>query len=280
MDHYSSSASISPSDQLERRLERIEQSLDRVEGLFTKLIEQKDAMLGMVSDVLDKSGSPPASRDQRMQGIAELLGELSEPQTTEFVSSALKAAPELPSGLGMSIDAIDQAIQERPQLPEQIAGLVALLDRASRPDTLKIFHTALDALDQAPDLTGTVFDLADQQIRQWIEHNREQGGRVENVAANAAQLIQWLSLDSTRHFLSQELGDSSSIQALAFLADSVRSATQRPPKAVGLFKGARNLGHPDSKYALGFVCDVVEHLGRNLSQRSSSNRASLEQENN
>lgn len=277
MDHNNSSASLSASAQLEQRLERIEQSLDRVEGLFSQLIEQKDAMLGMASDVLDRSDSLTGSRDQRMHGVAELARELTDPQTTQVLSSALRAAPELQGGLGMGLDVLDHFIRDRPQLPEQLAGLLGLLERVSSPDTLKMFHAGLDALEQAPDLAGTLFDLGDQQIRQWIERNQEQGSRVENVVANAGQLIQWLSLDSTRAFLNKELSDSSSVQALAFLADSVRTATQGPPKAVGLLRGARKLGHSDSQYALGFVCDVVEHLGRNLSQRPTTNRPSLDQ---
>lgn len=279
MDHYNSSATLTPSIQLERRLERIEQSLDRVEGLFNQIIEQKDTMLGVAGDVLDGGETSSESRDQRMQGVAQLARELTEPQTTQVLSSALKVAPDLEGGLGMGLEVLDQAIREYPQLPEQLAGLLGLVERMGSPGTLKMIHAGLDALDQAPDLAGTMLDLADQQVRQWIERNQAQGSSVENVVSNAGQLIQWLSLDSTRDFLDKELSDSSSVQALAFLADSVRTATQRPPKAVGLLGGARKLGHSDSKYALGFVCDVVEQLGRNLSQRPSSHRPSLKQEN-
>lgn len=269
MDFNHSNAPVSSS--LERRLERIEHSLDRVEHLFSQLTEQKDAMLGMAGDVLDRDGCPPASRDERVQGVAELARELTEPQITEALRSALKVASSAQGGLGLALDALDQAIQERPQLPEQFSGLLGLLNRVCKPETLNHLHAGLDALDQAPSLAGTMLDLADQQLRQWLERNQEEGGSLENVAANVGQLIQWLSLDSTSQFLRQELGDSSSMPALTLLADSVRAASQRPPEAVGLFKGARKLGHSDAQYALGFVCDVVEHLGRSLSQRPSTN---------
>lgn len=224
MDHNDPTASSSSPPSFEQRLTRIEQSLERVEHMFSQLTEQKDATLGVAGDVLD------------------------------------------------------QVIQDHPQLPEQLSGLLELLIRASQPNTLKQLQAGLDALGSAPDLVATVCDLVDQHAIQWLTHNQAQGGSIENVATNTAQLIQWLSLDSTRHFLSKELSDSGSVQALALLADSVRTATKRPPNAVGLFKGARKLGHSDSQYALGFVCDVVEHLGRNLSQRPSSNQPSLKQE--
>lgn len=279
MDHYNPSDSIPPTDSLERRLARIEQSLARVEQAFSSLTEQKDAMLGLAGDVLDRGASDCTSRDERVQGVAKLAQELSEPQTTQAICSALGMVPEIEGGLSMGLDTLDQIIRDEPQLPEQIQGLLKLVMRVSKPETLGKLQAGLDALEQTPDLVGTVVDLADQHIRQWLESNQAQGSRVENVVANAAQLLSWLSLDSTRDFLSKELSDSSSVQALAFLAESVRTATQRPPKAVGLFKSARKLGHSDSQYALGFVCDVVEQLGRSLSQRPQSNQTSLTQEN-
>lgn len=279
MDHNHSMTPSSAGAELEERLERIEQGLGRVEALFSQLIEQKDAMLGMAADVLDGSDSPPASKEQRIRGVAKLAQELSEPQTTHALSSVLRVAPELQGGLGMGLDLLDEAIRDQPGLPERLASLFGLLNRIGNPETLKKINAGLDTLDQAPEFAGALFDLADQQIREWLERNQEQGSSVENIAANATQLIQWLSLDSTRHFLSKELSDSGSVQALAFLADSVRTATQRPPEAVGLFGGVRKLGRADSQYALGFVCDLVESLGNNLSRRPVSNRPSLEQEN-
>lgn len=225
MDHHNESALRPPDDSLERRLARIENSLERVEDMFSQLVQQKDAMLGLAGDVLDREGSCATSHDERVRGVAKLAQEITEPRSIEAISSALSLIPELEGGLSMGID------------------------------------------------------ILDQQIRQWLDSNQVQGSSVENVAANAAQLIQWLSLDSTRSFLSRELSDSSSVQALALLTDSVRAATQGTPKAVGLFKSARKLGQADSQYALGFVCDLVEQLGKRLSQRQLSNQAALCQEN-
>lgn len=279
MEQSNEKVSPPPNTSLELRLARIEQSLERVEHMFSQLTEQKDAMLGLAGDVLDRGNSSPTSRDLRMREATKLAVELTQPQSMQAISSALKMAPELQGGLSMSVDVLDQLIQESSKRPEQLRELLGLLVRVSRPEILSKLGAGLDALEQAPDLVGTMLDLADQQVRQWLERNQAQGSSVENVVANAAQLFQWLSLDSTRDFLSKELSDSSSVQALAFLADSVRKATQKPPKAVGLFKGARKLGHTDSQYALGFVCDVVEHLGRSLSQRPVSNRTLVKQEN-
>lgn len=273
------STSSSSTASFERRLARIEQSLERVEQMFSQLTEQKDAMLGLAGDVLDRGESNPASRDERIRGVATLAREISEPAATQAMSSALRVLPDLQGGLSTGLDVLDQIVRDEPQLADKLTGLLGLLKRVAEPHTIRTIEAGLDTLDQASDLVGTILDLADQQVRQWQERHQAQGSSVENIAANVGQLMQWLSLDSTRQFLSKELSDSSSVQALAFLADSVRSATEHPPKAVGLFKSARKLGHADSQFALGFVCDLVEQLGRNLSQRSSSNRHLLKQEN-
>lgn len=152
---------------------------------------------------------------------------------------------ELPAVAGTALETLDDRVRGRePDVDARLRGAVSLLERVSRPETLRLLHGAVDLVEALPGLVSTAVDTIDDAAD---PESLDLHGRVEAGMKLLGQLTQ----PKTLALMGQAVGFLRRAETLG----------ERRSSAWGLFKALRE---PHAQRALGFAVDMLERFGQAL----------------
>lgn len=176
---------------------------------------------------------------------------------------------QVPGLLAMAGDVLDEAARRDGRMDERGTAIRDLVERATRPETLRALSALLDLLEQAPGLLGMVGDVVDEASGQVAAAGVDLHEATENGMALMRGVVQLLSYPETAELIESGILSRGALRGVNRVAASIAAADAEPIKPIGPLGAALSLGNRDLQYALGFALNVGRALGHSL-ERSES----------
>ncbi len=181
-------------------------------------------------------------------------------------------AVQIPLLLATVTEIADSWAAKMPDLDHRLETVTSMLERLTRPNTIRTLEKLLDVLEQAPQLVSTGTDIMDEVMRRAAES----GVETEAILENSKELIRGLFTLSTspevQHLLTSGMLDQGAVQTLSRAASALAEARKQTPKPVGIFGLLRALNDPEVGRALGFTLTVASAFGHELRADASGGR--------
>jgi hypothetical protein len=173
----------------------------------------------------------------------------------------LDAAPGLVAILG---DTFDEAARELGDLDDRLRAALALLERATRPNTLAQLEAGFELLESAPGLIAILGDTFDEFARAAAARGLELERIVPELGRALESVLGLLTHEQIQELLESDLLLPSAIEVLSTAARSLAAASQAPVTKVGLFGALGALRQPEVQRALGFTLDIARRFGTSI----------------
>jgi uncharacterized protein YjgD (DUF1641 family) len=190
--------------------------------------------------------------DARLERIEQRLAKL---------DPLLEAAPGLVAVLG---DTFDEFSDQVGDLDERVRAALHLLERATRPKTLKQLEAALDIVESAPGLVAMLGDSFDEFATSLAERGVPLDQIVPELVKSLELLIDLLTNEQVRQLLASDLLLPNAITALGTAARALAVAQHTRTEPLGLLGALRAMSEPEVQRAVGFALDVARRFGANL----------------
>lgn len=226
--------------------------------------------------------SPPASLEARLERIERLLTVLERDRTAsadmlarlDAIAERLAAfeqfADHLPMLMATATEIFDSTAARIPDVDGRLHEARDLLERLSRPQTLKSLQAALDVLDRAPQLIAAGTDMADEAIRKMAESGVRVDNLIETVRSLVSRFVDLISSPELPALLDSGMLDAKALDTLGRAARALAEVRDHPPAPAGMFGALRALGHPDVQRSLGFLLGVAQSFGQEMNRSPSS----------
>ncbi len=188
--------------------------------------------------------------DARLERLEALLGPLAE----------------MPHAMGTVGDILDEQARRLGDVDERMAAAAALLERVSRPETLRTLGQLVDLLEKAPQGLATATDILDEVM----ESAGREGVALDQMVGELrtfAMLLLRAAPDLNRA-LGAAMISPATLRVLGDVTASVAEATGEEPPRVGLMGMMRGLRDEDMGRAMGFLLRVGKNFGRTLKRES------------
>lgn len=202
----------------------------------------------------DTSASREASIEKRLARIERSLDQVDQ------------ISAQIPLLMATVTEIADSYARRIPDIDARLETVTGLLERVTRPDTVRSLETLLDALEQAPQLISTGVDIFDDLMAKAaasgieIEHLIESSGRLLNG------LFELATSPEVRNLLESGMLDKGAVQTLGRAARSLADVRCQQPEPIGFFGALRALGDPDVQRALGFMVAVGTAFGAQMGE--------------
>lgn len=184
----------------------------------------------------------------------------------EPATNALAAAPGL---LATVTDSVDERIAEPAELDRRLRALLPLLERVSRPETLRSLSGLVDALESAPGMFATLGDTVDDVAGALAEHGIRLDRVGDGVGAGVVRLAQILADDSFRQILDSGITDPRVLRLLGGHARAFASAAEEPPSRLGPWGLLAALRREEVQRAMGYLVQIASQVGATLSNEGA-----------
>jgi uncharacterized protein YjgD (DUF1641 family) len=172
---------------------------------------------------------------------------------------------QIPLLMATVTEIADSQARRIPDLDDRLEKVVGLLERLTRPQTMRSLETLLDAVEQAPHLVSTAVDVVDDLMAKAAAS----GVHVESIVESTGQLLSGLfdlaTSPEVRNLLESGMLDKGAVQTLGRAANALADVRCQTPQPVGVFGALRAIGDPDVQRALGFLVAVGTAFGHQLS---------------
>ncbi len=141
-------------------------------------------------------------------------------------------------------------------------ALVTVLQFAGQltePGTLEALHTVLGLLGEAPGFVAMVADMVRDAPPIDLWDHIDVDARLKGILKLTGRLTD----PETTHAL-EGLLDVNSVHAVGALGQALAHSQDKAPEAIGPMGLWKKLKDPDVQYAMGFLMNVAQHMGREL----------------
>lgn len=173
-------------------------------------------------------------------------------------------AAQVPGLVAMAGDALDEQAGQDGRVDERVNALGALVERATRPETLQSLGTLIDLLDQAPGLVGMLGDVFDEASQHLEADGVDLHEATENGIALMRGLFHLLSYPETGTLIESGMLSRGALRGVNRVAASIAAVDEGPVEPLGPIGALRKLGDRDLQHALGFAVTVGKALGKDL----------------
>lgn len=266
---------------LERRLARLEASVDRLVGV----LDQAGPAVAMGLDVVDDEAARLAARgvdlDARMRRVGGLVEALSEPRTLDalerLVDVAVAAEPALSGAsgtAGMVLDIVDAELaaltRDGVDVDAAVRQLFGVLRHLGDPAVgrlidsaaanAEVLEGAIGLAAQAPDVTAMVLDIVDDVLAEAGADGVDLGLLVPRVHAATKAGVAFATSDGF-HAFAEAMAEPDAFGHLVPLIRAIRDATREPPEPVGLWGVLGRLSDPKVQSATGLFFQFLTAVG-------------------
>jgi uncharacterized protein YjgD (DUF1641 family) len=201
----------------------------------------------------DHRADPDAQIDQRLARIERSLAKVDQLTT------------QIPLLMATVTEIADAQARRIPDLDDRLEKVVDLVERVTRPQTMRSLETLLDAVEQAPNLVSTGVDIADDLMAKAAAS----GLHVESLVESTGQLLRGLfdlaTSPEVRNLIESGMLDKGAVQTLGRAANALADVRCQEPEPVGFIGALRAMGDRDVQRALGFLVAVGSAFGHQLS---------------
>lgn len=219
-------------------------------------------------------GTPPPGR-AGAQDTAALLRSIDA--RLERIEARLAQLDPLldaaPGALAMLGDGFDELARGLGDMDERARALVALLERATRPQTLAQLHAGLDLLESAPGLVAMVGDGFDELSRAAAERGLDLNAVVPQLGRVLEGALRRVADGQLADLLESDLLDPAAVAALGSAARAMAAShDQRDTNArAGLMALWSATREPGVQRTLALTIDFARRFGAELSTAPALN---------
>ncbi len=223
-------------DRLLARLDTIEAAV----GNLATIMHQGPGLVAMASDMVDegyrRADAQGINIDERLKTALALAERLTAPQMVEKLNGVLTLADQAPGLAAMTADMVDEAYRRADasgiSIDDRLGVALELAEKLTAPAMLEKLNGLLTLTDQLPGLAAMTLDIVDDTMRTAIQNGFDPQG-----------LLKWAGQAGM----------------------AMVHAQQEPPAKVGgVFGLLRALNDPDRQKALGFLMNLLKHLGKTM----------------
>lgn len=164
-------------------------------------------------------------------------------------------------------DILDEKVNEIGDLDHRLRSLTEIVERLTRPRTLKTLSGLVDIAEEAPNIVATTGDIIDEAIANGVKEGLEPTRVVDQLRSLSFGALKFISSNELDTLLNSGMLDPRALQQLGLLATALADASEKEAPQVGLFGAVGRLGDADVKRAVGFLLEVAGNLGRSLKNR-------------
>ncbi|ACY14891.1 DUF1641 domain-containing protein [Haliangium ochraceum] len=250
-------------ESIERRLARLESRLEPA----TQAIESAPATLATVADMVDEHIGDPAQLDRRVRALMPLVERLTRPDTLRALERAVDAIEQAPAMVATAADMLDEAIADPGELQTRLGALGPLLERLTRPATMRAMHSALDFAEQTPLTLATIVDTADQVIAAMAARGIHVDQLIRGTQKAAVQVAKLITSDEFSEVLDSGILDARVLPTLGAMARALAQASTSTQEKIGVLGSLRALRQPEVQSALGFLMHAASEFGAHRIQQ-------------
>lgn len=178
----------------------------------------------------------------------------------ERIENALNnVGRELPNAVAVATDSLDEWVARHPDFNDRLEAALPVLERLTRPETLRAATTLMDHLDAVPGVMAMALDAADDVARQATEHGIPMGTLVEELGANVAAFVKVSR--ALRSVMESPIVEAKAIETVGRLAETMANVTDQPAP-VGLWGAMRAMKDPEVQRSVGFAVEIARGFGR------------------
>ncbi len=225
---------------LNKRLERIEQSLNRI----TSALDQAPGLMSIATDSIDsmfeENKKTGGDGDAQLRRGINLLARLTDPKIQNSLHQMLDLIEQGPGLSAMAVDSMDEMIYNlnisNESFQERIEATSGLLLKLSSSKQIAKMEQLLEMADRLPGIVAMIIDSIDRIMN-------DHGEIISDMLA----------------FLNKE-----NLLFLKQVADSLTEAQEQQSEKMGILGVMKAMRDPDRQRTMGFLMNVTKNLGNNL----------------
>lgn len=175
-----------------------------------------------------------------------------------------QVATQLPLLMATVTEIADSHARRIPDIDDRLEQVIGLVERMTRPQTMKSLETLIDAVEQAPLLFSTAVDVVDDLMAKAAASGLEVESLVESTGKLLSGLFDLATSPEVRNLLESGMLDKGAVQTLGRAAAALADVRCQTPEPVGFFGALRAIGDADVQRALGFLIAVGSAFGHQL----------------
>lgn len=243
----------------DEQLARIEARLDRIERALERVTRDGQNLVATAADTFDDWARHHRDLDTRIEHVTRLVERATRPETTKSLEAALDQIANVSNVVATAADTIDDWARRHPDLDKRIAGLLDILDHATRPATLKSLKFAIEQLEDIPNLVAVAGDALDDIARQAAARGLPVGTLVEDLVGTITAFIR--VAPKIRATLESGMLDERAIDTLGRMARAAAQLADHEPTPVGFLGALRAMSDPEVQRSVGFAVELARGFG-------------------
>lgn len=179
----------------------------------------------------------------------------------------------VPNLVAIAGDVVDEQAAKLGDGDERVREALALLERVSRPATLRALSAMVDLLEQAPNTVAILGDSLEEALSASASHGEHLDELLYGLVETAKRGLKLLGSREFRALLDSPMLDYRMLETLGNVSHAVVETTRLGVEPVGMFGALQAMGKEPVRKALGFALGVASRLGATLENTRS--RAAL-----
>jgi hypothetical protein len=167
-----------------------------------------------------------------------------------------------------TIDIVDGWIRKAQaqgvDIDERGREVLRLVERSTRPQTLRGLEAALDQVDALPMLIATIVDTLDGFIARQVERGVDPVELTRNIGTSLDRFARFVQSDTFDSLVESGVFDPEAVEVVALAGEAMASERHEGSEPVGTFGLFGAMRDPDVQRSLGFGIGFARRLGRSL----------------
>jgi Protein of unknown function (DUF1641) len=203
----------------------------------------------------------PAGLESALRDIPSRLAAI-EQRLTEVSAT-------VPKLVAMAGDVVDEQAAKLGDVDERVREALSLLERVSRPSTLRALSAAVELLEQAPNTVAILGDSLEEALTASASHGEHLDELLYGLLETAKRGLKLLGSREFRALLDSPMLDYRMLETLGNVSHAVVETTRHGVEPVGVFGALQAMGKEPVRKALGFALGVASRLGATLDNTRS-----------
>ncbi len=270
------------------RLDTLEKAIDALADAVVQLPRVTALAADSVDETVRRLQEEGIDPEERLREGLAILEKATRPENVRVLSAlldrmdrveqALELADQAPQLAALAADSVDETVrrlQEEGIDPEErLREGLAVLEKATRPENVRVLSALLDRMDRVaplvelmdrgPELMAMAVDSLDEAYMEIQEAGVDPETLVREGLRAAAKLNQLMTSPEYEALLESGLLDPGTLRAVAALGEALAEAQSQPPPRLGPWGLLRALGDAHVQRATGFLVNVARAFGARL----------------
>lgn len=171
--------------------------------------------------------------------------------------------------IAMAGDVIDEQAAKLGNVEERVQAALSLLERVSRPETLRTLTAAVELLEQVPNTVAILGDSLEEALGAASSHGQPLDEWLSGLMDTGKRGLTLLASREFRALLDSPMLDARMLDTLGNLSRAIVETTRNGVEPAGVFGALQAMGKTPVRKAVGFALGVAARLGATLEDTHS-----------